>query len=170
MAAERKPVAAATIQVLGTTLTLKEEKKLPKQYLGEYISSEESFDNFTKMFAIWGRLDGQDAITQVKAKVQFVNARKGTDPVANYKLFIGDDKKSYGLDFMISEGGVIEHNVWNYTNINSGVLSYQFVRRHYEGKSAQSAQDFIKSAPQVGSEVLTFFKTGSLPKPEGYEK
>ncbi len=41
-----------SIQILGTTLELKEEKKLAKQYLGEYIPATETFDNFTKMFAV----------------------------------------------------------------------------------------------------------------------
>jgi hypothetical protein len=157
-----------SIIVLGSPLVLKNEKSTADQYLAEYIPLNETFDNFTKMFAVWGRLDGSDAQAQVKAKIQFVTSRKITDPVANYSAFQSDDKKSFGLDFLISEDALMEHNVWSFQNVKGGVLAYQYVRRHYEGKSAQSGADFIKEIPSVRDQVLTFFKTASLPRPQGY--
>jgi len=133
-----------SVVILGTPLVLKEEKKTATQYLAEYIPQGEAFQNFTKMFAVWGHLDGTDAQSQVNAKIQFVNSRKGKDPVANFNVFQSDDKKILGLDFLISEGGMMEHNVWSFQNVKGGVLAYQYARRYYEGKSPQSSQDFIK--------------------------
>ncbi|HEX5036078.1 MAG TPA: hypothetical protein VFX30_02865 [bacterium] len=160
--------AGKSIVVLGAPLVLKNEKSTAGQYLAEYIPENETFDNFTKMFAVWGRLDGSDAQAQMKAKIQFVASRKGTDPLANYGAFQSDDKKTFGLDFLISEGGVMEHNVWSFQNVKGGVLAYQYVRRRYEGKSAQSGENFIKEIPSIRDQALTFFKTASLPRPQGY--
>jgi hypothetical protein len=157
-----------SVTVLGSPLVLKNEKAASGQYLAEYIPEGETFDNFTKMFAVWGRLDGSDAQSQVKAKIQFVNSRKATDPVANYSAFQSDDKKTFGLDFLISEGGVMEHNVWSFENVKGGVLAYQYAERHYEGKSTQSSADFIKGIPTIRDQALKFFKTAQLPRPEGY--
>jgi hypothetical protein len=157
-----------SVSVLGTALILKDEKRTADQYLAEYIPEAESFDNFTKMFAVWGRLDGSDAQAQVKAKIQFVTARKASDPMANYNAFQSEDKKAYGLDFLISEGAVMEHNVWSFQNVKGGVLAYQYARRHYDGKSSQSAADFIREIPSVRNQVLGAFKSTSLPRPPGY--
>ncbi len=161
--------AIKSVVVLGAPLVLKEEKKTATQYLAEYIPEGEVFQNFTKMFAVWGRLDGSDAQYQVKAKTQFVSSRKGKDPVANFNVFQSDDKKILGLDFLVSEGGMMEHNVWSFQNVKGGVLAYQYVRRHYEGKSPQSAQDFIREIPAIRNHVLSFFKTAPLPRPQGYQ-
>jgi hypothetical protein len=148
-----------SVVVLGTSLVLKEEKKTATQYLAEYIPEGETFQNFTKMFAVWGRLDGSDAQFQVKAKTQFVSSRKGKDPVANFNVFQSDDKKMFGLDFLISEGGMMEQNVWSFQNVKGGVLAYQYARRHYEGKSPQTSRFY--RIPTC-SQVLGFFKTAPL--------
>lgn len=158
-----------SIAILGSSLVLKNEKRTADQYLAEYIPDSETFDNFTKMFAVWGRLDGSTAESQAKAKVQFVNSRKATDPVANYNLFQSVDKKTFGLDFLISDGGIMEHNVWSFQNVKGGVLAYQYAERHYEGKSAQSDADFIKGIPAVRDQALNFIKASALPKPQGYQ-
>ena len=157
-----------SFSVLGTPLVLKEEKKSATQYLAEYIPEGENLQSYTKMFAIWGRLDGSDASSQANAKIQFVKSRQGKDPVANYNLFQSNDKKMFGLDFLISEGGVMEHNVWAFQNVKGGVLAYQYVRRHYEGSSAQNGSDFIREIPRVRDQVLKFFNTTTLPRPQGY--
>ena len=161
-------VTAKSITVLGSPLVLKDEKKAADQYLAEYIPEGETFDNFTKMFAVWGRLDGTDAAFQAKAKIQFVTARKSSDPLANFNAFQSDDKKMFGVDFLISEGAVMEHNVWTFQNVKGGVLAYQYARRHYDGKSTQSAESFIKEIPTIRDQTLTFLKTAPLPKPQGY--
>jgi hypothetical protein len=163
------PAANKPVVVLGVPLVLKNEQRTADQYLAEYIPEGETFDNFTKMFAVWGRLDGSTAEFQAKAKTQFVNARKGTDPVANFNLFQSTDKKTYGVDFLISQGDVMEHNVWTFQNVKGGVLAHQYAERHYEGKSAQPDADFIKAIPGVRDQALNFFKTAQLPKPQGYQ-
>ena len=156
------------VTVLGIPFFLQEEKKNPTQYLAEYLPQGENFQNYSKMFAVWGRLDGSDASAQVNAKVQFVKARQGKDPMANYNLFQSNDKKMYGLDFLISEGGVLEHNIWTFHNVKGGVLAYQYVRRYYEGKSSGSESEFIKAIPSIRDQVLKFFNTANLPRPQGY--
>lgn len=136
---EKKPIKGSStgetdggsVEFLGTVMVLKEKQKAKTQYIAEYLPAGETFDNYTKMFAVWGWLDGADAASQAKAKVQFVNSRKGKDLVANYKLYKADDGASFGLDFLISEGRIMEHNVWYFTNVNGGVLAYQYVRRNY---------------------------------------
>lgn len=152
----------------GVKFTLKDEKKSSQSYLAEYLPDGENFDQFNQMFAVWGSKDSTTLSDQVKAKVQFVNSRKSTDPVANFKLFVGDDKKSYGLDFMISEGNIIEHNLWYFTESKKGKIMYQYVRRNYKELSRVPASEFISEVPKVRNEILAEFKKIKLPKPDGY--
>lgn len=159
-----------SILVLGTPFVLKEEKKTATQYLAEYVPEGENLKDYSRMFAIWGLLNGSDAQSQVKAKIQFVKSRQGKDPVANYSLFQNNDKNMFGLDFLISEGGLMEQNIWTFQNVKGGVLAYQYVRRHYDGKSAQSGSDFIREIPSVRNQVLTFFNTTTLPRPQDYKQ
>lgn len=168
MAAHAAADMPKSIAVLGTTLVLKNEKKSADLYLAEYIPEGEQFENFTKMLAVWGRLDGSTAEFQVKAKIQFVKDRKAKDPFANFSAFQSNDKKTYGLDFLISEGNVMEHNVWTFQNVKGGVLAYQYARRHYEGKSSGPVEAFLKGIPAIRDQVMGFFKTASLPQPDGY--
>ena len=62
----------------------------------------------------------------------------------------------------------MEHNVWSFQNVKGGVLAYQYARRRYEGKSAESAEAFIKGIPAIRDQALTFFKAAALPRPQGY--
>ena len=163
-----RPAIAHSLRIAGTTFNLKEEQQGTSSYVAEYLPAGENFDQFSRMFAVWGQPDGSTALDQLKAKVQFVEARKGTDPVANYKVFTAPDEGSYGLDFLISEGAILEHNVWYFKNVKGGAVPYQYARRHYRGKSMPAARDFIAEIGPVGAEILSFFKANPLPMPGGY--
>jgi hypothetical protein len=156
---------APSVRIAGTTFELKDEKQAAGTYVAEYLPAGENFERFTRMFAVWGQQDGSTALAQVKAKIQFVEARKGTDPVANYKVFKAEDENAYGLDFLISEGAVLEHNVWYFKSFKGGVVAYQYARRHYRGADGQATRDFFGQIGPAGSEVLAFFKANPLPVP-----
>lgn len=159
---------APSVRIAGATFELKEEQRGTSTYVAEYLPAGENFDQFTRMFAVWGQQDGSTALAQLKAKVQFVEARKGTDVVANYKVFKADGEDSYGLDFLISEGAILEHNVWYFKNVKGGAIAYQYARRHYRGADGQATRDFFTKIGPVTNEVLAFFKANPLPMPGGY--
>lgn len=163
------PSIASSVRIAGTTFELKEEQRGTSSYVAEYLPAGENFDHFTRMFAVWRQQDGSTALAQLKAKVQFLAARKGTDPVLNYTVFVAQEEGSYALDFLISEGAILEHNVWYFKNVKGGALAYQYARRHYRGESAQAASDFIAGRGPVTAEILAFFKANSLPVPGGYD-
>ncbi len=171
--ASSKPVVAVaakkSITILKTEFVKKEEKQDASQYLAEYLPVGEDFDHYTQMFAVWGQLNGSTPESQVKAKVEFVKSRKPTDPVANYSLFKSDEN-GYGLDFLISEGPITEHNVWYYTRVKGGVLAYQYNRRYYAGQKASSAKEFIEQIPKIRNQILEALKSKNMPVPTGYKK
>ena len=156
---------APSVRIAGTAFELKDEKQATGTYVAEYLPAGENFDQFTRMFAVWGRKDGSTALDQIKAKVQFIESRKGTDVVANYKVFKAEGEDSYGLDFLISEGVILEHNVWYFKNVKGGAIAYQYARRHYRGEDRQATKDFFTRIGPVGAEVLAFFKANPLPVP-----
>lgn len=158
-----------TITILKAKFVQKEEKQNASQYLSEYLPAGEDFENYTQMFAVWGLLDGSTIESQVKAKVEFVNSRKPADPVANYTLFKSDEN-GYGLDFLISEGPITEHNIWYYIKVKGGVLAYQYNRRHYKGQKVSSAKEFIEQIPKTRNQILEVLKSKNMPIPSGYKK
>ena len=158
-----------SVTLLKTEFIQKEEKQTTSQYLAEYLPAKEDFDHYTQMFAVWGLLDGSTIESQVKAKVEFVKSRKPKDPVANYNLFKSDEN-GYGLDFLISEGPITEHNIWYYIKVKGGVLAYQYNRRYYAGQKTSSAKEFIEQIPKIRNQILEALKSKDMPVPPGYKK
>ena len=71
---------------------------------------------------------------------------------------------------MVSDGAIVEHDVWLYKDVKGGVLAHQCVYRHYEGRPGRSTEVFIRAIPAAGSKAMRFMATHDLPRPKGYER
>lgn len=168
-AQEHSPPKSVTI--LGTKLPLKDSRGggAGQQFIAEYIPKGETFDNWTMMFASRFVPGTQlDPAASAEATAHRISARKEKgDPMANAAVFKAPDGKSIVVDFLMSEGNVIEHNVFRYFQTPKGLVSLQIARRIYETKTNnQEVKDFITSIKAKRGVILNEIMRADLPVDE----
>lgn len=154
----------SNIKVISTNLTLKESKGDRRAFIAEYIPKNETFDNWTTMFAV-RFVDGkeQDPKAAAQNTARNINLRKEKgDMLANSMVMESPDKKSVVVDFLISDKDLIEHNVWRFFKSDGGLVSYQIARRTY-GKDKST--EFITSIKTRRTEILNEIIRKDLPIP-----
>ena len=68
------------------------------------------------------------------------------------------------IDFLTSEGNVIEHNIFRYFTTRNGLVSIQIARRIYTDKATQSdIQAFIKSIKTKRNQIVSESMRADLP-------
>ena len=168
-AAESSP--AKTVTVLGKTLALKDTKGggAGEKFIAEYIPANETFDNFTLMFASRFIPDPHlDPLASAEATANRISARKQSDPLANAAVFKSDDGKSAVVDFLMSQGKVTEHNVFRYFTTPKGLVSLQVARRMYDNDTNDDEiKDFIKTIPTKRVAILKELMRSDLPISDG---
>lgn len=159
-----------SVTVLGKTLTLKDSQGGAPggKFIAEYIPGDESFDNWTLMFA--SRFEpgaGLDPMASAAAAANRISARKQSgDLLANSAVFKSADGKSVVIDFLSSEGGIIEHNVFRYFRTPKGLVSFQIARRIYKAEQSD-IQAFIKSIKTKRNQIVSELMRADLPVSEG---
>lgn len=149
-----------TLKFMGKSLEVKNNQRGPSgEFIAEYIPADETWDNWTSMYAC--RLlpgNGLDPEASAKATAARIMERKqGGDTVANAAVFKQNDGKSVAVDFLVSQGPMLEHNIFLYYSTPKGLASKQFARRLYGGKSKTSddtVKTFIMAIPQLRAEIL----------------
>ena len=109
--------------------------KSPTAQIVEFISPRETLQTWTVMFARRQfKNDSTSAKQMARDMLRHVEQRRsgGGDPVANGRLFERQDDSSVMLDFLVSENGVHEHNVWRFVDTDAGVVALQYARRAYD--------------------------------------
>jgi hypothetical protein len=161
-----------SVTVLGKTLVLKDSQGggPGDKFLAEYIPSDETFDNWTLMFAsrfVPGA--GLDPMASAVATANRISARKQSgDLLANSAVFKSADGKSVVVDFLSSEGDIIEHNVFRYFRTPKGLVSFQIARRIYSNKAEQSdIQAFIRGIKTKRNQIVSESMRADLPVSEG---
>ena len=98
-----------------------------------------------------------------------ISARKQSgDPLANSAVFRSQDGKSVVINFLTSEGGVIEHNVFRYFRTPKGLVSFQIARRIYADKAEQGdIQAFIRGIKTKRNQIVNESMRTDLPVSEG---
>lgn len=157
-----------SVTVLGKTLELKDSKGggPGEKFIAEYIPGNETFDNWSLMFATrYVPGPNLDPMVSATATARRILARKENgDPVANAAVFKAPDNKSAVVDFLMSSGGMIEHDVFRYFPAAKGLVSFQIARSLNEKKSSdQQVQDFIKSIKTRRAEILNEIMRSDLP-------
>jgi hypothetical protein len=161
-----------SVIVLGKALVLKDSHGggPGDQFIAEYIPGNETFDNWTLMFASrFSPGAGLDPMASAMTTANRISARKQSgDLLANSAVFKSSDGKSVVIDFLTSEGNVIEHNVFRYFNTHNGLVSIQIARRIYSDKATQSdIQAFIRSIKTKRNQIVSQSMRADLPVSEG---
>lgn len=161
-----------SLTVLGKTLVLKDSHDGGSggKFIAEYIPGDETFDNWTLMFAsrfVPGA--GLDPMASAVATANRISARKQSgDVLANSAIFKAPDGKSVLIDFLIFEGNIIEQNVFRYFNTRNGLVSIQIARRIYVDKAKESGiQVFIKSIKAKRGQIFNETMRADLPVSQG---
>lgn len=149
-----------TLKFMGKSLEVKNNQRGPSgEFIAEYIPAGETWDNWTSMYAC--RLlpgVGLDPEASAKATAAKIMERKqGGDPVANAAVFKQNDGKSVAVDFLVSQGPMLEHNVFLYYSTPKGLASKQYARRLYGGKGKtpdDTVKTFIMGIPQMRAQIL----------------
>jgi hypothetical protein len=157
-----------SLTVLGKTLVLKDNHggAPGEKFIAEYVPVDETLDNWTLLFA--SRFDpgvGLDPMASALAAANRVSARKQSgDLLANSAVFRAGDGKSVVVDFLISEGDIVEHNVFRYFNTSEGLVSLQIARRIYNSKAKEGdLEAFIKAIKTKRNEIVRELTRADLP-------
>jgi len=158
------------VTVLGQVVTLKEESDHGEQgFIAEYIPANETWDNWTKMFAV-RFIPGVDLdpIASAKQTADNINALKETDPVANVNVFVHEAKREAITDFLISNAApkFLEHNVFRFLKVPKGIISYQIARRIYLNDETKDKDKlFIQDIEILRNQIIEEISSSSLAVP-----
>lgn len=159
-----------SLRILGKQLVLKDcQGGGPGQkFIAEYIPENENWDNWTTMFASrfvpsnGQKLDAQASAESTAARI--MERKKNGDIMANSAVFRAPDGKSVVVDFLISEGKIIEHNVFRYFPTEKGLVSLQIARRIYDNKANNGeVSAFIESIKTKRKDFLEETMRADLP-------
>jgi len=168
LAFSQEAVAPEAVTILDTPLVLKYHQTKNGQTIFEYTQDNETLEQWSLMFAV-RVLPGKNLspYASVQATAQKIAARKKQgDPVANSLVMKSDDGDSYAIDFLISEGTLIEHNVFRYLKTEGGMMSYQIARRvDISRDGSETVQQFIKAIPNERGRILRELLRKDLPVP-----
>ena len=90
--------------------------------------------------------------------------KQAGDHLANSMVLKSNDNKSVAVDFLISEGNIVEHNVWRYYATEKGLVSLQIARRHYKDINfPYRTNEFIESIQTQRAPILKELMRADLP-------
>lgn len=118
----------------------------PTLYKQEYVVAGDSVERYAAMLMVDLRLDGPDAEAMARSVTAQVEARKATDPVANYDILTNPATGEVIIDFLMSAAGadgqlIVEWTAQRYANRpdGAGTTLVAFSRRGY----GDGARDFL---------------------------
>lgn len=125
----------------------------PKYFKQEYLPAGQVPEHYTEMILVEVALGNYEAHSIALAKAKEINARKTSDPFAQYNV---DENKATGevlLDFIMSQGEgdqtIVEWNIYRYRTKTdetgqAGIALLGWSRRAY-GNKAQAFADDLKT-------------------------
>jgi hypothetical protein len=165
-------VLPQSVTVLGQSLVLKDTQGggPGQKFIAEYIPKDETFDNWTSMFAS-RFVPGTDLDPKASAEAtaeRIMDRKEKGDAMANAMVLEAPDGKSIVVDFLLSEGNIIEHNIFRYFQAAKGLVSLQIARRVYQNAANdQQVKDFIVSIKTERSSFLKEIMRSDLPVSNG---
>ena len=153
------------IVLMNQELTLKDQQGNAQQgFIAEYIPQGETWDNWRLLFAV-RFIPGTDIDLTVTTQEVLDNVLKKKtegDVVANGRILSNPQNGLVAVDFLISNLGTpskelfLEHNVFVYSKVPKGIVSYQLARRVYEKVDSQDAiEKFIIDIPTLVGPMIT---------------
>jgi hypothetical protein len=150
-------------------LVRKTNQKTPDMLLAEYIPAGETLENWTVLLAIrWQKVPPIDLGAKAISVGDLIQARKAAgDPVANAVVMKTADGSASAVDFMLSEGEILEHDIQRYSNGRTGFVSYQFAQRIYHFKSdLEKLKKFVLDIQSNQPQYFSAIMAKDLPSPE----
>lgn len=132
-------------------------------YKQEYLTAGQQADKYTSMLmieAVTGTVTLKDAVT---AKMNEITARKQTYALANYQVIENKATGEYLLDFIMSEGSVVEWNAYRYSALTdksgktTGIRLFAISKRSY-GNASTAFLKALKTERQKDIAVLAAYK------------
>ncbi|MFL6585673.1 MAG: hypothetical protein ACJ8GV_02145 [Luteimonas sp.] len=117
----------------------------PELYKQEYVPAGQRVQRYDSMVLIDVRPVGAGVVQTVRAMIEQIEARKATDPVANYDVLVNDAGDEILLDFLMSardaSGLIVEWNAYRYFPGpgGQGTTVIAISRRGYD----DAARDFL---------------------------
>lgn len=129
-------------------------------YKQEYLPKGQNAEKFTDLLLVEA-VKGELTIKQAAdAQIQMLKERKAKDPVVNYSIIENKDKTEIILDFLMSEGDIVEWNAYRYKIVDGkAVLLF--------GMSKRSYGDSTKFLTALKTDRATYIKqlaTAEIPK------
>ncbi len=152
------------IVVMGQDLKLKfREGDAQKGFIAEYIPQTETLDNWRLLFAVRFIPNANGDLKSIGEGIMRNIAIKKNegDQIANGITLWYDKDSALAVDFIISNLGVsseellFEHNVFMYSKVPKGIVSYQIARRVYQkDDSPAGIKKFITDIPSLRNQIL----------------
>ncbi len=148
-AAKDAPTVKDSMGVPGPLVLSGQEFRLafvssPKEgwVLQEYLPAGQKVDSFKDMLTVEAYRSALPLQEAVGQKIAWLNKRKQSDPVVNYRVIQSQSNPNdYILDFIISEGETVEWNACRYQYLNndpkSGALVLYALGRRGYGKDIE---------------------------------
>lgn len=90
----------------------------PELYKQEYVPAGQRVERYERMVMIDVRPLGGDVAQTARAMIEQINARKASDPVANFDVIVNEAGDEVLLDFVLSardaSGVIVEWNAYRY--------------------------------------------------------
>jgi hypothetical protein len=141
----------------------------PNYYKQEYLPAGQTSDHFSRMMLVESIVPGADVEHTVADKVQWLNQRKATDPVANFAILKNPKNGEMILDFLLSSDAakgeyVVEWNAYRYVSLRGkdgkpGVLLFGISRRAY----GDDATNFLRALKSMRPQEIDALAKYSLP-------
>ncbi len=109
-------------------------KKFEAGAMAEYISPEETLDNWSEMFAVRVHLDSspEEALAHLEKNLEALRS-SGRDSYARViESYSNSEERIHFIVLTLSEDNIFEYNVFRYIGIEGDkVISFQLAKRHY---------------------------------------
>lgn len=174
------PAAAQAIDYLGVPGPLQFDGKSyrlawssrpsPGYTKQEYLPPDQNSSNYTQMLMIERVTGDLTVMGAVRAQVDMLNKRKGTDPLVNMKVIQNSDAGEALLDFIVSSRDpkgeyIVEWNAYRYAPVKgaadkSGVLLFAVSHRAYGNDNAKVFMERLKN---IRMAQIAAFTKAALP-------
>lgn len=148
--------AAQSIQFGGQTYHLAwQSKPQPGYRKSEYLPKGQKLPDYRDMLLVEQLDNGMSLRTAVQKQLEFLRARKASDPVVKHSLSVNEQSGEFLLDFVLSaqdpaRGTIIEWNAYRYIPRKNAEGSpytflYAYSRRAYGDDNATRFLEELKS-------------------------
>lgn len=143
----------------------------PELYKQDYVPAGQRVQRYDSMVLIDVRPLGAGVAQTVRAMIEQIDARKATDPVANYDVLVNEGRGEVLLDFVISardtSGLIVEWNAYRYFPGpgGQGTTVVAISRRGYDDAARAFLVD-LKTRRQQDISTLTALQPFDIKLPD----